>query len=108
MAALWLAMLAPTVSRVLACMPAHAVMADMSHDAATPHPMPPGEPMGGMDKCGYCGLLNHTPLTSGTVAPLVLVALRPAQRPATVAIEAPRGAPLLSAQPRGPPPLRLP
>jgi hypothetical protein len=121
-AAMWLLLGAPTVSRVL--LPpsaggmavwsqpsdAHASMGDMSDMPGMSHmpgmpgmPDSPGDPTQHMDHCGYCALLSHTPLLSGGVAALLLAAPLPAAMPAMSASPSWHAQPLLSANPRGPP-----
>jgi hypothetical protein len=109
----WLAMLAmtfivvmPVVSRM---MPMSGAMPGMDgpcpeHVAAlAKHPGSPHTPVDPMERCGYCYLLHHTPLL-GSSTLVHLVPTAPEPNVPTVAL--PAGgphAPLLSADPRGPP-----
>jgi hypothetical protein len=101
MVALWLTILAPVVSQAIAsdAMPSMAAMCGPHHDHSTPgipHPM-------SMEKCGYCGLLGHSPLLSGGSAS----PLPPSPLPRLTVVAAPDSVctkpTLIAASPRGPP-----
>jgi hypothetical protein len=109
----WLAMLAmtfivvmPVISRM---MPMTGAMPGMDgscpeHAAlAAKQPGSPHTPVDPMERCGYCFLLHHSPLLSSSV----VVHLVPAAPEPDVPVEAlpvdRSNAPLLSADPRGPP-----
>lgn len=134
-AAMWLLVAAPTVSRVLpsllssdlgawcvghgatenhASMPGMDEMAGMAdmpgmvHTAGMPGmPDMPGDPTQHMDQCGYCVMLAHTPLLSGAVVALLLAAPLPAVAPVSRTSVAWQAQPVLSAEPRGPPSIQL-
>jgi hypothetical protein len=107
MLAMALIVVMPAISRV---MPMTAAMPGMDapcphHDqqASTKHPDAPSEPADPMARCGYCVLLSHTPLlSSGVIVHIVPAA--PDVAVVAVALPVDRSeAPLLSADPRGPP-----
>ncbi|QNK01493.1 DUF2946 domain-containing protein [Dyella telluris] len=124
-AAMWLLVGAPTVSRVLPMLASGesgawcaghaagadlALMSDMPGMADMPGmvhmpgmPEQPGDPAQHMDHCGYCALLSHTPLLSGGVVALLLATPLPVVSPAAPASASWHAQPLLSARPRGPP-----
>ena len=130
-AAIWLLVAAPTVSRVLpallstdmagpaagmdhAAMPGMAGMAGMADMPGMVHPasmpgMPemPNDPAQHLDHCAYCAMLAHTPLLSGAVLALLLAAPLPAVAPVARARIIWRAQALLSAHPRGPPSIQL-
>ncbi|WP_268746162.1 DUF2946 domain-containing protein [Dyella japonica] len=124
-AAMWLLVAAPTISRALpgwapayasamqgqggdhSSMPAMPGMPDMPgmvHTPGTP-PAPdmPGDPAQHLDHCGYCVLLSHTPLLSGGVVALLLATPLPVIAPAMSTPASWHAQPVLSANPRGPP-----
>lgn len=105
MAALWLTIVAPVVSRTL---PDAQSMPDLgawctSHGLSDHHPPAPSAPPMHMDDCGYCTLLGHSPLVSSHA----IVFLAPPSPPAPSLVPWATGAryvePVLSANPRGPP-----
>ena len=106
MVALWLTIVAPVISQAMPSAPSFDLGAWCTgHGLSDQHPATPGDPLAHTDKCGYCGLLGHSPLLPGvanlTLASVDLLAQAPVL--ATVTAEpAPR---LLSAHPRGPPAL---
>lgn len=113
-AAMWLMIVAPVVSRSLPdapSMPGMDMGTDMGascpgHGADAHHPSAPSEPSLHMDHCGYCTLLGHSPLLSGhtiVFSPPALPVARvlPRWTFGTNYVE-----PVLSANPRGPPSLR--
>jgi hypothetical protein len=128
-AAMWLLVAAPTVSRVLpsllssdmgawtaahalsddhASMPGMGDMPGMADMPGMPHvPDAPSDPTQHMDQCGYCAMLAHTPLLSGGVVALLLAAPLPALAPVMRTNVAWHAQPLLSANPRGPPSIHL-
>ncbi|ULU23876.1 DUF2946 domain-containing protein [Dyella terrae] len=113
LAAMWLLVAAPTVSRVLPALvsvDAGAWCANHGDDHADMAGMPmpgmpdmPSDPSLHMDQCGYCAMLAHTPLLSGGVVALLLAAPLPAVTPDMRAMAPWHAQPLLSANPRGPP-----
>lgn len=105
LAAMALIMLMPVVSRSI---PVANALAGMGVGCAMnagqhSHPSAPGYPDDPTAKCGYCTLLNHTPVVGGGLAIVHLAMVRPASPVnATTSRSAPF-ARLLSASPRGPP-----
>jgi hypothetical protein len=98
----------PTVSRVLAAHAAASMAAAGQHHPAHHHPaagqgLHAGHADGeGLDACGYCDFLGHSP-AAGLAVPFVLVAIR-RDAPAAVGDHCPpRLARAWRAQPRGPP-----
>ncbi|MGO4520696.1 DUF2946 domain-containing protein [Dyella sp. 2RAF44] len=123
-AAMWLLVAAPTVSRVLpalvstdmaahagmdhASMPGMDDMPGMVHLPGMPGmPDMPGDPAQHLDHCGYCTMLAHTPLLSGAVVALLLAAPLPAVAPVARSSITWHAQPVLSAHPRGPPSIQL-
>jgi hypothetical protein len=104
--ALWLTIVMPVVSRVL---PASSNSASLGlwctgHGLDNaPHPGAPTDPVSSMDKCGYCGLLGHSPLCLGAATALLPPSMLPAPTPVFVAITTPPHVRRLGARPRGPP-----
>jgi hypothetical protein len=106
MLAMALIVVMPVVSRTMPMMGAMPGMdgACLEHVATgVKLPDSPHAPVDPMQRCGYCFLLHHSPLlSSGTIVHLVPAAPEPNIR--TEALPAERShAPLLSADPRGPP-----
>lgn len=132
-AAVWLTVVAPVISRTLPdlmpmpdmAMPSMAmpsmqtdstatgaVMA-MDHDGGMTHGMatmpvsghgePAGDPLADMDKCGYCSLFSHTPLAAGDVPPLLLRPLPPPVAPVAARAQRAANHPLAQVRSRGPP-----
>lgn len=104
-AALWLIVAAPVVSQCLAGPSVDMAMAmhcdgamDHGGHGGMPDPLAPS-----MDKCGYCGLLGHSPVLGSVPwlpplplsCPARLEAVFPAMPPARLQV--------LAAAPRGPP-----
>ena len=133
-AAMWLLVAAPTVSRVLPAlvstdmaahaghasamdhgsmpgmgdMPGMADMPGMVHPAGMPGmPEMPNDPAQHLDHCAYCTMLAHTPLLSGAVVALLLAAPLPAVAPVARSSVTWYAQPVLSAHPRGPPSIQL-
>jgi hypothetical protein len=121
-AAMWLLVAAPTVSRGLPALVSgglvvghashglgdeHSSMAGMPDMVGMPAmpgmPEMPGDPAQHMDQCGYCVLLSHTPLLSGAFVVPLLAAPSPAVAPVMSVVASRPAQPLLSANPRGPP-----
>jgi hypothetical protein len=103
-AAMWLLVVAPTVSRVLPAWMAPDLSAWCTgHGFDDEHPSTPTDLVLHIDKCGYCTLLGHTPLAGGGTAVLVLATLLPDTAPVVRAYGIRHAQPLLSANPRGPP-----
>nr|WP_165583142.1 DUF2946 domain-containing protein [Dyella soli] len=111
MAALWLLVVAPSISRAL---PPAWTGPDLGawctgHGLSEQHPSPssPDAPGPHADPCGYCVLLGHSPLLAAApvVAPAALA--MPPLRPAAVPALHGHALPLLSANPRGPPSIPL-
>lgn len=105
MAAIWLTVVAPVISQTL---PVEQAWPDQeawctSHGLSDQHPSMPSDPSMHMDKCGYCALLGHSPLLSGSVSVALQPSLLAAQAPTlwTPGIDVVE--PILSANPRGPP-----
>ena len=105
MFALWLTVLMPTLSRVLPASPMDAGCAGqvIGHAHAMNDGDHGGAPMHGLDKCGYCSLFTHSPLTAGGVAIAVYGPLLPPAQPRIDTVEKTLRTRLLSARPRGPP-----
>ncbi len=105
LAAMALIMVMPALSRSMSVdntmsgMDAGCVM-HASHHA---HPGIPSYPDDPTAKCGYCTLLDHTPVVGMGMLLLHLPTLRPASPPNAIASQAAPFARLLSARPRGPP-----
>jgi hypothetical protein len=118
----WLALLAmalivvmPAISRVMpmdsmAGMPGMSGMTSTDvacphHDlqAATKHPEAPSAPADPMARCGYCVLLSHTPILASSVVVHVVPAAPNVANPVEALPRDRSEAPLLSADPRGPP-----
>jgi hypothetical protein len=111
----WLAMLAmalivvmPAISRV---MPMTGAMPGMDmpcpdHDqqASTKHPDSPNTPADPMARCGYCVLLSHTPILASSIVVHIVPAAPNVAAPVITLPSDRSEAPLLSADPRGPPP----
>lgn len=70
MAAIWLAVVSPVISQIVidSSMPSMAAMCGPHRD----HPAPAGPHPLSMEKCGYCGLLGHSPALLGDAASLRL------------------------------------
>jgi len=105
MAAMWLTIVVPVVSQTLPSLRSTSAPGascgghsdDMTHPSSPP---PHGHPM---EKCGYCGLLSHSPTLTGTAwLPHLLppVVALPHSIPKTLPWT--RHTPLAAA-PRGPP-----
>lgn len=105
MAAMWLLVAAPTISRSL---PPTGAWPELDawctgHGLDEHHPSTPDAPALHTDECGYCALLGHSPLLAGAAhAPSVAAAL-PVAVPLEEAYWHWHPLPLLSAHPRGPP-----
>ncbi|WP_158543262.1 DUF2946 domain-containing protein [Dyella psychrodurans] len=107
----WLAMLAMAFIVVMPVVSRTMPMSMPGMDGACPEhvalgakqPGSPHAPVDPMERCGYCFLLHHSPLLSaGTIVHLVPTA--PSLDVPVAALPADRSnAPLLSADPRGPP-----
>jgi hypothetical protein len=109
--AVWLTIVAPVVSRT---MPAAAAVPDLGawceahaghhmHGGHAGHGMPGHPDDDGLDCCGYCALLGHTPALAGAAFAFALAAppaVAPAPLPAFVPVAA---AERLGPPPRGPP-----
>jgi Protein of unknown function (DUF2946). len=103
MAAMWLTIVAPVVSQTLPSSrstPAHGASCG-GHAGDVTHPSSPHSHL--MEKCGYCGLLSHSPTLTGAV-------WLPQLLPPVIALphDFPKALPwmrntLLAAAPRGPP-----
>lgn len=105
LAAMALIVMVPAVSRFI---PVDTAMAGMDAGCAMKaanhaHPGIPTDPDDPTARCGYCTLLDHTPVVGMGVLLLHLPALRPASPfSAATSPNAPLTR-LLSARPRGPP-----
>jgi hypothetical protein len=110
MLAMALIVVMPAISRV---MPMTMTMSSMpgmdapcpvhDHQASTKHPDSPSAPADPMARCGYCVLLSHTPILASSIIIHVVPAAPDVATP-TIALPGDRSeAPLLSADPRGPP-----
>ncbi|MEP6898572.1 MAG: DUF2946 domain-containing protein [Rhodanobacter sp.] len=106
MAAIWLCVVAPTVSRTLHAHPALAMpgCGSMGLDETHGHHLgTPAVPAHDGDACGYCTLFGHSPgLLFDVVAPMLVALQPPRQTLERAHLAAPRLL-LLSAAPRGPP-----
>lgn len=110
--AILMAMLAPTVSQILASTRgdivmtgAHHPMSSMAsmHDDALDENSHHGSPMSDGQACGYCGLLAHMPVIPGVPA-IFAVTVRAIEHPVATRFESVRLVdPLTPAQPRAPP-----
>lgn len=107
LAAVALVVMMPVVFRFL---PAGAGMPSMGGDRAIgmrhgghPAPARPGDPGDSMAWCGYCTLLNHTPVAGSGLPFFHVPALRPASPLDAVATPNASLARLLTARPHGPP-----
>ncbi|MEO8987075.1 MAG: DUF2946 domain-containing protein [Rhodanobacter sp.] len=107
MMAMLLVAVMPVVSR---CLPLHAGMSGMGagsmssmQDAHHHAHGTPGDPSDPTTKCGFCTLLAHTPLVALDLGVTLPPASGPALSPSTLTFRHASVAPLLSAQPRGPP-----
>jgi Protein of unknown function (DUF2946) len=109
MLAMALIVVMPAISRVMpmtSAMPGmDASCAYHDHQASTQHPDSPGAPADPMARCGYCVLLSHTPLLTSGVIVHVMPAAPNVAAPVVVLPSDRFEAPLLSADPRGPPSL---
>ena len=107
MAAMWLTIVAPVVSRTLPGMGMSPAMAGCGvHGAGDQHPELPLDPADPMDHCGYCTLLMHSPLVSGGSIVFLAAVLPAIAMPRAWASSIGPVTPVLSASPRGPPLLR--
>lgn len=104
-AAVWLLVAAPTVSRTLAATDAWPELGAWctGHGLDQHHPSAPEAPGLHTDECGYCALLGHNPALTGHSAAAPMAALLPAAAPVHEAPGHWRALPWLSAHPRGPP-----
>jgi len=108
MAAMWLTIVAPVVSRVLPdaqMSPALGAWCT-GHGLSNQHLSSPSDPASSLDHCGYCTLLGHSPLVSGDAIVFSPPALPAAAAPLLWVFRASYVEPVLSASPRGPPALR--
>lgn len=107
MAALWLLVVAPTVSQTLSSLSSWPDLGAWctGHGLSDQHSSPstPDHPGPHTDKCGYCVLLGHSPLLGGGGLAISIVAPVPAARPTAGTVHRWYALPLLSAHPRGPP-----
>jgi len=108
MAAMWLTIVTPVVSRAL---PDAQSMPDLGawctgHGLSAHHPSAPSDPALHVDHCGYCTLLGHSPLLSSHTIVFSTPTLPAASVPRLWASGATYVEPVLSANPRGPPTLR--
>lgn len=104
--ALWLTIVAPVISQTLPAAPSLDLGAWCTgHGLSDQHPAAPGDPLAHTERCGYCGLLGHSPLLPG-VASLTLVSIDLLNLAPVLPVVAGEVSPrLLSAHPRGPPAL---
>jgi hypothetical protein len=106
-AALWLLVVAPTISQTLSSFSAAPDLGAWctGHGLSDEHPSPatPHDPGPHTDKCGYCVLLGHSPLLAGGSLATTITALVPEAAPVAGTAHRWYALPLLSAQPRGPP-----
>lgn len=102
MTALWLTIVAPVISQTLAVgsMPG---MADCESQHAHPEAADSQPQPSSMEKCGYCGLLGHSPALIGQAVALPCPA--PARWHGVISLPArlPTEYSELAAAPRGPP-----
>ncbi|WP_430390073.1 DUF2946 domain-containing protein [Dyella sp. 20L07] len=107
-AAMWLLVAAPTVSRTL---PSAWSWPDLGawctgHGLSDQHPAAPSspdDPALHADKCDYCALLGHSPLLTGGASAVSVTTWLPPLAPAVRINSQWYALPLLSANPRGPP-----
>jgi hypothetical protein len=104
-AAVWLLVAAPTVSRSLAATDAWPQLGAWctGHGLDEHHPSAPDAPGLHTDECGYCALLGHSPALTGHVAAASVAAMLPAIAPIHETSRHGHPLSLLSANPRGPP-----
>lgn len=104
-AAVWLLVAAPTVSRSLSAMDAWPELGAWctGHGLDEHHPSSPDAPALHTDECGYCALLGHSPVLTGHMAAPIAAAMLPAIAPIHESAWQGDSLPLLSAKPRGPP-----
>ncbi|MFC4525260.1 DUF2946 domain-containing protein [Dyella halodurans] len=102
MVALWLTIVAPVISQSLAVDSMPGMVGCESQHAHPDPTVPPSHPSS-MEKCGYCGLLGHSPALIGHAVPLPHPA--PARWHGTAALPARLQTEYsaLAAAPRGPP-----
>jgi hypothetical protein len=109
MLAMALIVVMPAISRVMPTMGAmpgmDAACPYHDHQASTQHPNSPSAPADPLERCGYCVLLSHTPILSSDVIVHVVPAAPIVAVPHVVLPSDQSAAPLLSADPRGPPSL---
>ena len=107
LAALWLTLGMPVVSRSL---PAGMASMDLGasctgHGPDDHHRQAPGEPSAPTDACGYCSLFCHSPLIAGDAGLAPLSCSLAAQSPRAVAVVAGPTPRVAGARSRGPPSL---
>jgi Protein of unknown function (DUF2946) len=111
MAALWLLVVAPTISQTLSLFSSAPDLGAWctGHGLSDEHPSPstPHDPRLHTEKCGYCALLGHSPLLAGAGLATFIGALAPAAAPGAGRAHRWHALPLLSADPRGPPSLLI-
>jgi hypothetical protein len=105
-AAIWLAVVVPVISRVMATPAAAPVASGMTCGEHMGHGTDPADPdprLPATDKCGYCTLIGHSPaLLAAAWVPVLLP--RTAHLPPCLPDEwCTRRHSLLAATPRGPP-----
>ena len=104
--AVWLAVAAPVISQVLPVGDAHLDLGAWctGHGLADPPSGTPSDPHAlHADKCGYCGLLGHSPLLSGDAIIPPEFARFSQRHELQTDLPAVDARPRLSASPRGPP-----
>lgn len=103
--ALWLTVAMPTVSRLLppAWTPPALGAWCTGHGLVNVHPQAPSAPPLSIDRCGYCGLLGHSPLLPGATMVALPSIGPPRSMPTTRLASAAPSARWLGANPRGPP-----
>jgi Protein of unknown function (DUF2946) len=107
MAALWLLVVAPTISQTLSSFSSAPDLGAWctGHGLSDEHPSPstPHDPVLHADKCGYCALLGHSPLLAGGGLATFIGVLALDAAPVAGRVHRWHALPLLSADPRGPP-----
>lgn len=100
MMALWLTIVAPVISQTITMDAESSMVMDCGphHD----HSLPSSPHPGSMEKCGYCGLLSHSPGMPGSGLPLPMYSPS-AGRPQLLHAHSGTEPFVLAAAPRGPP-----
>ncbi|WP_425601595.1 DUF2946 family protein [Dyella silvae] len=100
MMALWLTIVAPVISQTIT-MDAESSMV-MGCGPHRDHSLPSSPHSGSMEKCGYCGLLSHSPVMPGSGLSLPMCSPS-ADCPHLLHVHSGTEPFVLAAAPRGPP-----